>query len=103
MQDSAGGRQSDVGPQGVKRTHQDFSSRSSAVGRPSKVQSFFLDVDDGMGLRQLAAQTLIVFGQLGHPPGFGDAPESALRRRVRGSQRYAFGGLALPTPRCQLR
>ena len=38
----------------------------------------FLDIDDGLGGRQLAAQPLVLLGELGHTPGLGEG-ESALR------------------------
>ena len=55
-----------------------------------------------MGLGKLAAQTLVLLGQLDHTPGFSDGG-IGFATALAWFKRSAFGNLALLTPRSQLR
>jgi len=61
-----------------------------------------LDIDDGLGGRQLAAQPRVLLGELGHAPGFGEGGVGFAPALLWFKPR-AFGRRALLAPRGQLR
>ncbi len=60
-----------------------------------------MDIDDGLGGRQLAAQPLVLLGECGDVPGFGEGGIGFAPALLRFKPR-AFGRRALLPPRGQL-
>ena len=61
----------------------------------------FLDIEDGLGDRQLPAQPLVLLGERGDAPGFGEGGIGVAPALLRFKPR-AFGRRALLPPRGQL-